>query len=262
MDIIEFIVFLSVVIVVLNIIKIFYFDIYVDIIKFNLFGVKAFFFPDFIVSIVRGSLSAFTNATIKIALIIIVFYIIFYIIYLIIVYILIPALIIFQPLFELILKIPPFPQLIKYGVFKLFDRLIEAFAIKTVLLFWLKTYVALFLFSYDNIAEIFNYIFPGLGDKIVEKMKQEAESQNEDEEETEYEKEKKRKAEEEKEKLKNEEKEKLKNLIDEETYICIAMNRKKITPDMTDAKITKTEFENNQIRINCNSSSITKYLKL
>ena len=263
MDIIEFIVFLTVLIVVINIIKVFYFDIYVDLIKVNMFGTKAFFFPNKLVSFVRGSITVFSNVTIKFALIFIVFYIIFYLIYIIIVHILIPALIIFQPLFELILKIPPFPQLIKYGVFTLFDRLISAFAIKPILLYWLETYLALFLFSYDNIAVIFNYIFPGLGDKIVEAIKYEKENKNKSKDNENDENDERKKREQENlEKAEKEEKEGLKKRIEQETNICYAMNMVKITPNMSEYEKNMAEFTNNQMKIKCISESSTKYLKI
>jgi hypothetical protein len=269
MDIIEFIVFLTVLIVVINIIKVFYFDIYVDLIKVNMFGTKAFFFPNKLVSFVRGSITVFSNVTIKFALIFIVFYIIFYLIYIIIVHILIPALIIFQPLFELILKIPPFPQLIKYGVFTLFDRLISAFAIKGFILYWLETYLALFLFSYDNIAVIFNYIFPGLGDKIVEAIKYDKEKKNNPNEIIEIEDENKKEEDEQErreqenlEKAEKEEKEGLKKRIEQETNICYAMNMVKITPNMSEYEKNMAEFTNSQMKIKCISESSTKYLKI
>ena len=257
MDIIKFIVFLSVLIVVIHIIKIFYFDIYVDLIKFPLFGVKAFFFPTFIVSIVRGTIVALANATIKPALLIILIYIVFYIIYIIIIDILIPALFIFIPLFELILKIPPFPQFIDLGVFLTIERIIVASGIKNVLLSWLKIYVALYLFSYNNIAIIFNYILPGLGDKIVEKMKYDDENNNDGDFKIEKIKEQEKEKEQE-----NKEKENIRKQIEEETNICFLTNKKIITPDMSEGEIMNTEFQNNQIKINCNSDSITKYLKL
>jgi len=256
MDIIELIIFISVLLVSIHFFKYLYLDIFINFIQVPIMGIQAFFLPSPLAVGIRGGISAFTQATYQLFIIIMLFYIIFYLIYLLIVEVLLKLYPIFFlfPLFNAILESSPFPQLIKYGVFRLIDGIIDAFKVKDFIITILRINVSVYIFSKENIRTLFNYLFPGLGDKVIEmikKKKKENEINKEKDEE-------KRDITKKKEEIK---KDIITKKINEETENCISTNLIQITPDMNTTEKTKASFTNSIIKIRCNSENIGKYIR-
>jgi len=251
MDIVDIIIQVSVFITVINLMNIFVFQIYCDFIKFPIAG-RDVIFPDGTESFLKGCFNGFSGATRPVFIISLIFYIIFYIFYIIIITVIpetgFPTL--FIPIRELLLKLPPFPSLIKYGVIKLIDDILEIFTIKGHLVRFVKLNIAVYVFSKENIRRIFNNIYPELGDKIVEIIPFDRYKLLENEE----------KKEKEKEEPINKNKDIYKK-IEAETDICIANKLIKITPDMSSLEVNNANFKNILIRANCHSKSIGKYIR-
>jgi hypothetical protein len=248
MDSIEFVVLLSVIIVVLNLFFVFWYLIYEDCIKRPAVGKKPIFLPEALADFIRSNYSQFLSITRPIFIAIVVFYIIFYVFYLIIIFIIPETGIatLFIPVRELLLKIPPFPQLIKYGVIKLMDDIVMVSGLKGHLLRFFTFNKALFVFSKDNIKRIFNHIFPKLGDKIVEAMNVKEEEENNDNKRIEPE---------------LDPKNKVYKKIETETDICASNKLINITPDMTEGEMQNARFKNTMITANCHSKSVGKYIR-
>jgi len=249
MDVVDLIIQVSVFITVINLMNIFVFQIYCDFIKFPIAG-RDVIFPDGTESLLKGCFNGFSGATRPIFIISLIFYIIFYIFYIIIITIIpetgFPTL--FIPIRELLLSLPPFPSLIKYGVIRLIDNILEIFTIKGHLVRFVKLNIAVYAFSKENIRRIFNDIYPELGDRMVEIIPFEKHQLKEE----------KPKKEEEKPINKNKD---IYKKIEAETDICIANKLIKITPDMSSLEVNNANFKNAMIRANCHSKSIGKYIR-
>jgi hypothetical protein len=262
MDIFEFIVFISIFFVITHFFKYLYIDLFIDCFLSPIFRKKALFFPSQLATFLRSAYSTYVQSTISAFIIIIVFYIVFYIVYKIIVEILLKLYPIFFlfPIFEAVLDIPPFPQLIKYGVFRLLDNIINAIGMNTLLLKSFNIFFSVFIFSKENMRDMFNFLFPGLGDEVVKLM-----------ENVEYQDEYKKREEEKEKKKKNDELKKKEipltpteianKKIEEETEICITNNIIPITPDMSISEKNNIELKNSSIKIKCNADNIGKYIK-
>jgi hypothetical protein len=245
MDIIEFVVLITVIIVVINLFIVFWYLIFEDCIKSNVVGKEPILLHPFVARCLRSGLSQFSSGTRPVLIMSIIFYIIFYILYLIIIFIIPETGIatLFIPIRELLLKIPPFPDLIKYGVIKLMDDIVVVFGLKGHLLRFFSINLAFYVFSKENIKRIFNYIFPNLGDKIVEKM--EIEEKNSD-------------------KRKIPELDNTNNIykkIEVETDVCVAGSLIQITPDMSSSQVHSASFKNSMLTAKCHSKSVGKYIR-
>ena len=257
MDAIEILVLITVIIVVVNCFFILWYLIYEDCIKVFIVGKKPIFLPEVLATAIRTCFSQFASVTRPLFIVSIVFYIIFYIFYLIIIYIIPETGIatLFIPIRELLLKIPPFPDLFKYGVIKLIDDIIFIFGLKGFLFRTLNVYFAFYVFSKDNVRRIFNYIKPELGDKIVEKLPFEEPvtkpTSNSDSDK--YELEKKDEP--------SERKATIYKKIEADTDICISNNLIKKTPKMSGFEINNADFKNSMLAAKCHSESVGKYIR-
>jgi len=247
MDFVETVVLFTVIIVVENLFFIFWYLIYEDCIKGPAIGREPIFLPAKLAEFIRSCFSQFSGTTRPLFIISIVFYIIFYILYLIIIFIIPETGIatLFIPVRELLLKIPPFPDLIKYGVIKLMDDIVTIFGLKGYLLRFYSLNLAFYVFSKENIKRIFNYIFPNLGDKMVEAM---------DIDESDVNKDKGKQPE-------LDAKNKVYKKIETETAICASNKLIEIAPDMTESEIQSARFKNTSITTNCHSKSVGKYIR-
>ena len=248
MDVIEFIILISVIIVL---IKITYvgFMVFDLLIKVPIAGTDGLVVSPWLNKMGFSTLGIISTSTTPVFILIMVFYIIFYIIYIIIITIVPDTGIatLFIPLKELLLKIPPLPDLKKYGVFDLFDRIIRAFGLEPFLKKLLGINNALFIFSRENIRRIILMIYPEFDTAVLDKQIDEKKEQTG-------------------EKTKKNEPEQVENnevydKIDENIEICIANNRKEISPDMTASDRLKVQYENMNEMIKCRASSIGDYVR-
>ena len=174
---------------------------------------------------------------------ILLFYIIFYFIYLFIITV-IPETgfaTFFIPLRELLLQIPPLPQLQDYGIFRLIGKLFEIFKINGMFRKFIKTNNAFFEFSKDNIKKISVFLFPSFKNNIEEFM-------NNLHPDT----------------FKNDTDNKKKALykkIENDTNICIANNTIPVVPDMNVVDRVSAIYKNNLATVKCHSNSIGSYVK-
>lgn len=246
MNIIEIVIIVSVIIVIVNLFVFFCYLIFEDCIKSYIVGKNPILLPELLATSIRSGLTTFTGVTRPVLIIIILFYIIFYILYLIIIFIIPETGIatLFIPVRELLLKIPPFPDLIKYGIIKLMDDIVIAIGLKTYILKFFSINLALYVFSKENIKRIFNYIYPNLGDRIIEKINIE---------EANVEKGKKPD-------LDNSTNNVYKK-IEAETEACVAGSLIQITPDMSSSQAHKASFKNSMITAKCHSRSVGKYIR-
>ena len=166
---------------------------------------------------------------------ILIFYIIFYFLYLFIITVIPPTgfATLFIPIRELLLKIPPFPDLINYGVFKLIGRLFEIFKINGLFKKFVKTNQALFEFSNDNIKTILGYLFPSFKNNIDNFANNVAENKREG----------------------------IYKKIENDTNICIANNTIPITPNMPASERVSAIYTNQLTTVKCHANSIGSYVK-
>lgn len=262
MDIFDLIVFITVFFVITHFFKYLYIDIFIQCILKPGFRRDALFFPTQLATFLRSAYSTYVQSTISPFIIIIIFYLVFYIIYKIIVEILLKLYPIFFlfPIFDAILLIPPFPQLIKYGVFRLIDNIINAIGMKTLFLKFFHIFFSVYIFSKENMRDMFNFLFPGLGEEVVKLM-----DNKEYQEEYTKKNEEKKKEEEINKKNKNDiiitPVDIANKKIEEETNICITNNIIPITPDMSISEKNNIELKNSTIKIKCNAENIGKYIK-
>jgi hypothetical protein len=174
----------------------------------------------------------------------IIFYIIFYIIYLIIITIIPDTGIqtLFIPLKELLLQIPPLPELQQFGIFKLFECIIDSFGLLHTFKGFIKINLCFMKFSKDNIKTILNMIFKDTDFKLFDNNN----DNNND-------------------KINNK-KTNNENIIhkqiNQDVNICYKNNRIPLRIGMTEVQKQKIEFENNQIYIKCKANSIGKYIRI
>ncbi len=249
MNAIEFVILVSIVIVLIKI-------TYVGFMVFDLFikvpiaGTNGLFVSQWVNRMGFSSLGIISTSTTPLFVLIMIFYIIFYIIYIIIITIVPDTGIatLFIPIKDILLGIPPLPDLKKYGVFDLFDRIIRAFGLEPFLKKLLGINNALFIFSRENIKRIILMIYPDFDtavlDKAIDEKKQETgetipQKTNE----------------------KTEERNEIYDEIDENTEICISNNLKEITPDMSASERLKVQYANINERIKCKANSIGTYVR-
>ncbi len=190
-----------------------------------------------------------STTTTPLFVIIMIFYIIFYIIYFIIINYVPDTGIqtLFIPIKDILLSIPPLPDLKKYGVFDLFERIIKAFGFEPFLKKLLGINNALFIFSRENIKRIILMIYPEFDTAILDKAIDEKKEQNEEKKEIKKESEVQHNY--------------VYDEIDENTEICISNNWKEITPDMSASERLKVQYANINERIKCKAGSIGNYVR-
>lgn len=239
MDIIYLTILISIIIIILNF-------VYISVIIFDLFIRIPFISikPIFISPELRMNITNFKSFMLRIANPILLLFIILYIICYIF-YILIKTLVpdtglptFFIPLKELLLKIPPLPSLEQFGVFRLFECIIEAFKIKDSLQGYIKTNMCFFDFSRDNIKTILRFIFGSLdinlgdNEEPVKKIEKKEENVNI-----------------------------VHKNINEEINICYKNNRIPLKIGMSAIEKSKIDYLNNQEYIKCRANSIGKYIR-
>ena len=208
-----------------------------------------------------GMLYSLQGSLRSIFILILLFYLIFYILYIIITTIIPPTgpATLFIPIRELLLKIPPFEDLIHFGVFRLFNSLFSIFGIDG----WLNKLItannALTTFSTENIRVILYYLLPNNKNDVDTFIDNNTNPQEEKKEEEKKEEEKKE--EEEKKKEEEEKKKDIRMKIEEETSICVANNLKQTLPNMTAKEKIQNIYDNIMVKVNCESRSIGKYIR-
>lgn len=243
MNIIYFSVLFSVVLVIINF-------VYISVSLFDFFiripfiSETPIYVPPFFRNIIDTIENKITTNGTPILIFFIILYIIFYIIYLIIITIVPDTGIqtFFIPLKELLLQIPPLPDLEKFGVFRLIECVVKSFGIKPALQGFIKFNLCFIDFSRDNIRTILKMIFPDM------------EFDNDNNQSNDLKKEEKI----------NDTKDTniVHKQIEEEVNICYKNNRKPINIGMTEFEKTKTEYYNNQAYIKCKANSIGKYIRI
>jgi hypothetical protein len=177
-----------------------------------------------------------------ILLVLIIFYIIFYIIYLIIITIIPDTGIqtFFIPLKELLLSIPPLPDLQDFGIFKLFECIKKAFGLSSSLDAFIKLNLCFLNFSRDNIKTILNMIFKDTDFKLEDD--EQGTSNN------------------------NKKIEKVESIVNkqikEDVNICYKKSRIPYKIGMTEIEKQKIDYSNNQTYIKCKANSIGKYIRI
>lgn len=160
MSIIGFIVFLSVVLVISYMSSVSFFII--DYFKILFFGVEGIVFITEPRNVIFNTFQNVNGSFRSIILLIFIFYLIFYAIYWFITNI-IPEtglLTFFIPIRELLLMIPPLPELTEYGVFRFIEALFKAFGLSTALEKFKAIMKAKYRFSRENMKRIVDYFFP------------------------------------------------------------------------------------------------------
>lgn len=165
-----------------------------------------------------------------------VFFVIMYGIYLIIKYIIpdtgFPTL--FIPLKELLLKIPPLPQLEEVGVFRFFDAIVSMFYLPTFEKKIRSLFYEYYLFSKNGTLEVIKIFNPSINTDTLETTFIETlQNYNRDEK---YKK------------------------IEKDVDICINNNSELTTPDATYIDNMKNEINNIKTNIKCNLNSIGSYI--
>jgi len=188
---------------------------------------------------------------------ILVIFIILYILYLIIIYC-IPEYILFIPIRKILLDIYPFPDLIKYSIFSLFDGIVNTFISSGTLLDRLGisgTAIGSFI---ENNSKIFiEEKFPKLKNKKLFKNKKNKKDHFDNEDE-----------------LTDEEKEVIDNnnnsdyvknakaIIMAEKESCINKNIKLITPDMSEIDKSQVYLDNFNVNVKCTSKSLESFFRI
>jgi len=255
--IIDYIVLISVIIVLIHAFKYLYLDLFIYGFQMPIFGSESLIFYDPVSSTFRTFFSILVSVTTPPLIYILVFYLLFYLLYLLFIWILDQGWLFFiHPLVQPLLSISPFNELIKYGVFKLIEGILSAFGISTLIGAFYKVYISVYIFSNENIRYIFNFIAPGLGDKVIEYM----------------DKYKGKKAdlikqminEERENKKENKDEDKLKAIeqINLSVKASIANKIKPITPDLDVIEKNNIYLKNNKEIINAYSKKIGDYIKL
>ena len=235
---IEFVVFLSVLIVVINITGI-SFIVFNYFIKIPLFGENPIFVTKLTHNFIFDTYQKCCILTRPLLLIIFIFYLIFYGIYLFIINIIPETGIqtMFIPIRELLLKFPPLPELDKYGVFRLLDGIFKALGLSTIFKKLFGIQKSFYIFSRENIQKIINTLIPDYklpeNERIEKKEKKDEPNVNDE----------------------------VYQMINTETNICIKDNTKPIEVGMSEIEKMKINMENNNEMIKCRASSIGKYIR-
>lgn len=160
MGIIGFIVFLSVILVVLYLLSITF--LIIDIVKIIIFGRKGIVFITEARNFNFNTYQNICNKLTGVILLIFIFYLIFYAIYWFITNIIPPTGLItfFIPFRELLLMIPPLPELTEFGVFRFIEGLIYAFGLSTSMKRTKEIIKVQYKFSRENLKRIIDFAFP------------------------------------------------------------------------------------------------------
>lgn len=242
MDIIKLTIIFSVLMIILNFVyfSVLFFDMFIRI---PFISTDPIYVPPFFRQFIDGTNSFILDNFNPLLLLFVIFYIIFYIIYLIIKLIIpdtgFPTF--FIPLKELLLQIPPLPALEEYGVFRLFECIVNSFGVKPALEGFIKFNLCFIDFSRDNIRYILKQIFGDIDiDLGDDKPKDE--------------------------KTIKKEKKKEENIvyrnIDKEVNLCYKKNRIPYKIGMTQSEIYNIKNLNNNEYIKCRSKSIGKYIRI
>jgi hypothetical protein len=134
----------------------------IDYFKILFFGVEGIVFITEPRNVIFNTFQNVNGSFRSIILLIFIFYLIFYAIYWFITNI-IPEtglLTFFIPIRELLLMIPPLPELTEYGVFRFIEALFKAFGLSTALEKIKAIMKAKYRFSRENMKRIVDYFFP------------------------------------------------------------------------------------------------------
>lgn len=246
MDPIEYSIIITIAITVFEISNVLY-SILNFFILTPLFGMEGIVVPTEWSNAIIGTSNQIAAILLPIYILLIVFYIIMYIIYLIIIYIIPPTgfATLFIPIREILLKIPPLPSLINYGVFKLFDRIINALGLSSFKLKIITIIGSLFDFSRENIKRILIILMPNYADEINNYNKEEEEKKNDNNDNSNN----------------NNDESEIYKQIEQDKNICISQNTELITPDNTPMEKIKKNFSNLYKTIDCEGKAIGNYIK-
>lgn len=141
------------------------FAIYMLYIFLYIFGLLPNILPFIVVDMIKRMAFMYIQIFLPIYMFLLVFLILIYIIYCII-RVLIPKTFLKIPIRKMILKLPPFPDLINSGIFDLFDSIIKIFGGKETLLKKLGiTSSSITKFAIKATSYIFKGIFPNYNEK-------------------------------------------------------------------------------------------------
>ncbi len=209
------------------------------------FGPEGIFVPTEWSGFIIGTLNQIAATLIPIYILVLLFYVIMYILYLIIITI-IPETgpkSFFIPIREILLKIPPFPSLIKYGVFKLMDDLVYSLGLTNIVKMIMNIIASVFNFSRDNIKRILIFILPDYESNINEfdyKMQKE---ENENKKEV------------------VKEENEIQKQIEEEKDICVSHNTQNTTPDANLSDMVNDNLTDIYKTIDCEGKAIGNYIR-
>jgi len=244
MDFIELLILISIAITLFQILNVFYSFLNFFILT-PLFGMEGILLPTEWSNFIIGVSNQIAAILLPIYILILIFYFIMYIIYLIIINVIPPTGLatLFIPIREILLKIPPLPSLINYGVFRLIDNLITALGLGNLKKSLIKIISSILDFSKDNIKRILIFLLPNYANEINNYDFNIQQNQNENQNENEN---------------KNNE---IYKQIEQDKNICIAYNTKIITPNMNTNEKIKTNFSNIYNTINCEANAIGNYIR-
>lgn len=160
MSIIGFIVFVSVVLFISYMSSVSF--MFIDYFKILFFGVEGIVFITEGRNVIFNTFQNINGYFRSVIILIFIFYLIFYAIYWFITNI-IPEtglLTFFIPIRELLLMIPPLPELTEYGVFRFIEGLINAIGLSTFMERFKGIMKAKYIFSRENMKRIVDYFFP------------------------------------------------------------------------------------------------------
>lgn len=209
-----------------------------------IFGPEGIFVPTEWSGFIIGTLNQIAATIIPFYILILLFYVIMYILYLIIINI-IPETgpkSFFIPIREILLKIPPFPALIKYGVFKLMDDLVYSLGFTNIVKMMMNIIASVFNFSRDNIKRILIFLLPDYEQNINE---------------YDYKMQKEEAKKEVKEEIKNE----LHKQIDEEKNICQSNNTNITTPDISLTEMVNDNMTDIYNTVDCEQKAMGNYIR-
>jgi len=267
---IEFTIYMSVLGFLIIIAKFFWYDFSVLFWFYPMFGSESLFLSSVINIIIYCFLSFLILTFWMFFLFIFFWYLYFFFHYWLITRVLLKeqALFLYHPFFHLILKIPPFPQLEKFGVFRYFQGMFDAFYLETYFKRIAKIFVVNFIFTSDNVKFIFNFVSPGLGDKIADYMAKASiaigiiEDNTTEQEKAELGLDIENPNENQQIISTNDPAANARKKIDEAIQICINNNTKQILPGMSDREKTDLVRINAQVMIDCSANKIGEYLKV
>lgn len=149
----------------------------------------------------------------------------------------------FIPIREILLKIPPFPSLIKYGVFKLMDDLVYSLGLTNIVKIIINIIASVFNFSRDNIKRILIFILPDYEQNINEYDYKMEKEENENRKE-----------------VVNEENE-IYEKIEEEKEICVSHNTINTTPDNSLSDMINDNLTDIYKTIDCEGKAMGNYIR-